>query len=313
MYLQNLIKRKILQSCTNRNLSSDKAFQKSVQVCILGAHTPLGRSTSFLLKQNPLLSVLRVQGEQSVKNLGVDLSFIDTRCKVQTYEGILEVSKAVRKKVWEITLLSVNAGKHSPIPAADSDGLISHPRLQQKLGSGEGEEIHPIPKPFLQCGNEYHLMNKYHRELTDSAHTITLGKEFQWSADIVVILGTDDARDKGTMVDRIMCEGKRIHDITKVCTVSAPRSVILVCVKPVSFSTVLVEEVFKGTHWYHPGRIIGSSALAQVKANTLLGRYQDLDPRICNVPIIGGPDIDLAVPLFSRASPVELTDKVAYN
>ncbi|KAJ8949067.1 hypothetical protein NQ318_016969 [Aromia moschata] len=50
----------------------------------------------------------------------------------------------------QITLLSVNAGKHSPIPAADSDGLISHPRLQQKLGSGEGEEIHPVPKPFLQ-------------------------------------------------------------------------------------------------------------------------------------------------------------------
>ncbi|KAJ8939658.1 hypothetical protein NQ318_002148 [Aromia moschata] len=40
-----------------------------------------------------------------------------------------------------ITLLSVNAGKHSPIPAADSDGLISHPRLQQKLGSGEGRKF----------------------------------------------------------------------------------------------------------------------------------------------------------------------------
>ncbi|KAJ8957425.1 hypothetical protein NQ318_004905 [Aromia moschata] len=38
-----------------------------------------------------------------------------------------------------ITLLSVNAGKHSPIPAVDSDGLKSYPRprLQQKLGSGE--------------------------------------------------------------------------------------------------------------------------------------------------------------------------------
>ncbi|KAJ8937928.1 hypothetical protein NQ318_005535 [Aromia moschata] len=40
-----------------------------------------------------------------------------------------------------VTLLSVNAGKHSPIPAADSDGLISHPRLQQKLGSGEGRKF----------------------------------------------------------------------------------------------------------------------------------------------------------------------------
>ncbi|KAJ8937509.1 hypothetical protein NQ318_015975 [Aromia moschata] len=40
-----------------------------------------------------------------------------------------------------VTLLSVNARKHSPIPAADSDGLISHPRLQQKLGSGEGRKF----------------------------------------------------------------------------------------------------------------------------------------------------------------------------
>ncbi|KAJ8948993.1 hypothetical protein NQ318_023017 [Aromia moschata] len=40
-----------------------------------------------------------------------------------------------------ITLLSINAGKHSPIPAADSDGLISHPRLQQKLGSGDGRKF----------------------------------------------------------------------------------------------------------------------------------------------------------------------------
>ncbi|KAJ8947825.1 hypothetical protein NQ318_009969 [Aromia moschata] len=38
-------------------------------------------------------------------------------------------------------LCSVNAGKHSPIPAADSDGLISHPHLQQKLGSGEGRKF----------------------------------------------------------------------------------------------------------------------------------------------------------------------------
>ncbi|KAJ8948745.1 hypothetical protein NQ318_017914 [Aromia moschata] len=40
-----------------------------------------------------------------------------------------------------VTLLSVKAGKHSPIPAADSDGLISHPRLQQKLGSGDGRKF----------------------------------------------------------------------------------------------------------------------------------------------------------------------------
>ncbi|KAJ8934442.1 hypothetical protein NQ318_003837 [Aromia moschata] len=43
--------------------------------------------------------------------------------------------------IQNIVTTIVNAGKHSPIPAADSDGLISHPRLQQKLGSGEGRKF----------------------------------------------------------------------------------------------------------------------------------------------------------------------------
>lgn len=41
-----------------------------------------------------------------------------------------------------------------------------------------------------------------------------------------------------------------------------------------------------------------------MKANTLLGWYQNMDPFKLHVPIIGGPDIDLAVPLFTNARPV---------
>ncbi|KAJ8984336.1 hypothetical protein NQ317_012556, partial [Molorchus minor] len=205
----------VLQSSINRNFCSHKEFQSSIQVCILGAYTPLGRSTSFLLKQNPLFSVLKIHGEQNVKNLAVDLNFIDTRCKVQPYEGIKEIPRAIR------------------------------------------------------------------------------------SADIVVILGKDELPEDASLVDRVTDEGKRIYDIARECITYAPRAILLVCAKPVSVTTEIVERVFKESYWYHPGRIVGSAALAQVKANTLLGRFQDLNPRHCNVPLVGGPDVDLAVPLFN--------------
>lgn len=71
-------------------------------------------------------------------------------------------------------------------------------------------------------------------------------------------------REDTSIADRILKEGKRLCDITKECTNYAPRSIILVAVPPVSVTTVLVEEVFKQTHWYHPGRIVGSAAFAQV-------------------------------------------------
>ncbi|CAH1116326.1 unnamed protein product [Phaedon cochleariae] len=225
MNLQNIIRKNIPYH--NRNLSAAESFQKSIQVCILGCHTPLGRTTSLLMKQNPIISNLRMQGEQIVHNIAADLSHIDTKCTVQPFEGNSEVSRAVR------------------------------------------------------------------------------------SADIILFLPNDKLREDTPLVDRVLTEGRRIYEFTKECTIHAPRSVIVVAISPVSVSTPLVAHAFKQSHWYHPGRIIGSAAIAQVKVNSLVGRYQDLNPFICQVPIIGGPDIDLAVPLFSRAKPVEITDKAA--
>ena len=38
--------------------------------------------------------------------------------------------------------------------------------------------------------------------------------------------------------------------------------------------------------------------------NSLLAKRNSLDPSGVHVPIVGGPDIDTMVPLFSRATPV---------
>nr|CAH7738913.1 unnamed protein product [Callosobruchus chinensis] len=225
MNIQNFVKQKFYNVHTTQPYSSTKNFQKAIQVCVLGGHTPLGRFTSFLLKQNPVLSLLRIQGDRGVDKMGSELSLIDTKCKVKTFEG--------------------NEGY------ADS----------------------------------------------------------MKSADIVLILGAQNLNEDTSIADRVLAEGKRVYDIAKECTMYSPRALIIVAVSPVSVFTPVVAEVFKQTDWYHPGRIVGSAALAQIKANTLLARNQGMDPQICAVPIVGGPGIDLAVPLFSRAKPVELTDR----
>lgn len=38
----------------------------------------------------------------------------------------------------------------------------------------------------------------------------------------------------------------------------------------------------------------------------MTARFQDLDPVSVHVPLVGGPDLDTLVPLFSRATPVAL-------
>lgn len=40
--------------------------------------------------------------------------------------------------------------------------------------------------------------------------------------------------------------------------------------------------------------------------NSMTARYEDLDPVSVHVPMTGGPDNDVMVPIFSRAVPVRL-------
>ncbi|KAF7273924.1 hypothetical protein GWI33_013385 [Rhynchophorus ferrugineus] len=128
-------------------------------------------------------------------------------------------------------------------------------------------------------------------------------------ADVVVILPKEKLNTDTPIGERVMAEGHRLHSIAVKCTIFSPRAILVNCVPPVSVTTPLISEVFKKTNFYHPGRIIGSAAFAQTKVNSLLARYQDLDPQSVYTPLIGGPEVDLAVPLFSQAKPVEVIGK----
>lgn len=73
-----------------------KPVHKHIQVCILGADTLLGQSLSLLIKQNPTVSGLHLQGTSKVESMCLDLNHFDTRCKVHSYYEMDSVSKSVK-------------------------------------------------------------------------------------------------------------------------------------------------------------------------------------------------------------------------
>lgn len=75
----------------------DTTFRrKSVRVGVLGAHTPTGEATAFLLKQNPIVSQIYLHGTPEVMGIAADLRHIDTRSEVKAYHGDEGVAPAVR-------------------------------------------------------------------------------------------------------------------------------------------------------------------------------------------------------------------------
>lgn len=81
---------------------------------------------------------------------------------------------------------------------------------------------------------------------------------------MILMLSNKKLKENMSIADRIIAEGKRIYDLANDCINYAPRAIIVVNVPPISVTTLIVAEVFKDTNWYHPARIIGSAALAQV-------------------------------------------------
>ncbi|XP_050508662.1 malate dehydrogenase, mitochondrial-like [Diabrotica virgifera virgifera] len=217
--LQRLFSNYSTQSFATKNLSTESK-RSSIQVCILNAHTPLGKMTSFLIKQNPLVSKVKIQGDRKVTNLAEELNLIDTKCRVEPYPHVKD-----------------------------------------------------LPKSLM-------------------------------GVDIVLLLSNQVWPQDTPIGKRILGESQRVYDVIKECTLQAPKATVIVAVPPVSVFTPFVANVFKQSHFYHPGKILGSAAMAQVTINSLVGRYHDMDPFITHVPLIGGPDIDVAVPLLSRAKPV---------
>lgn len=62
----------------------------------MGADTATGEATSFLLKQNPVVSQIYLHGTMDVLGIGADLKHVDTRSDVKAYHGKDGLPKALR-------------------------------------------------------------------------------------------------------------------------------------------------------------------------------------------------------------------------
>lgn len=197
--------------------------QQSVRVAVIGADTLTGTAVSFLLKQNPLVTGVFLQGCNRVVQIADDLNVFDTRSRAEAFVDRAGYKDAVR------------------------------------------------------------------------------------GADIVLMMSHTDAQTPLPSLDKFEREAPRVVEIAEACARQNPRSVIIVNVSPISYTVPLVREVFLRTPWYHPGKIFGASGVYQSKLNTMVARHQGLDPLSVFVPLVGGPDIDCLVPLFSRATPASLS------
>lgn len=66
-----------------------------IKVTICGANGQLGQALAFLLKQSPLIDVLSLYDMEGTVGVGMDLSHVDTRCRVEAYAGCCEVMDAL--------------------------------------------------------------------------------------------------------------------------------------------------------------------------------------------------------------------------
>ncbi|KAK9885319.1 hypothetical protein WA026_010812 [Henosepilachna vigintioctopunctata] len=73
----------IKQSCECK----DPNEMSYCNVALIGADSKLGELTALLIKQNPLISSLHLQGGATIEGLKTDLSHIDTRCRVVAHSG----------------------------------------------------------------------------------------------------------------------------------------------------------------------------------------------------------------------------------
>lgn len=67
----------------------------NVKITICGANGQVGQIIAFLLKQSPLVNILSLYDLDNTYGTAMDLSHIDTSCKVQSFCGCADLYEAM--------------------------------------------------------------------------------------------------------------------------------------------------------------------------------------------------------------------------
>eukprot|EP00210_Caulerpa_lentillifera_P005460 g5221.t1 len=123
------------------------------KVAILGAAGGIGQPLSLLMKINPAVSELALYDVANVHGVGVDVSHINTKAKVKTYQGDAELEGALtgadlvvipagvprKPGMLRQELFDVNTSLHSPPLPSTGPVLQINARIVQTLTQGIGK------------------------------------------------------------------------------------------------------------------------------------------------------------------------------
>ncbi|XP_014259825.1 uncharacterized protein LOC106672703 isoform X2 [Cimex lectularius] len=105
-------------------------------------------------------------------------------------------------------------------------------------------------------------------------------------------------------------ESSKLHEYACAIAENAPQAVVLVAISPVNCLLPLVSEYLINLGVYDCNKVLGVTAVDNVRANKLAANFLNMDPRKVILPVIGGSSPDTRVPVFSQARPtLNLTKK----
>ncbi|CAN1167588.1 Malate dehydrogenase, glyoxysomal [Linum perenne] len=104
----------------------------------------------------------------------------------------------------------------------------------------------------------------------------------------------DDLFKINAGIVKTLCEG-----IAKCC----PDAVVNLISNPVNSTVAIAAEVFKKAGTYNPKRLLGVTTLDVARANTFVGEVLGVDPKIVDVPVVGGHAGVTILPLLSQVKP----------
>ena len=106
-----------------------------------------------------------------------------------------------------------------------------------------------------------------------------------------------------TRDDLFKINAKIVKGLAEACAKHCPKAMILVITNPVNSTVPIVSEVFKKAGVYDPKRIVGVTTLDVLRANTFVAEKNGADPRVQDVPVLGGHAGETIVALLSQSNP----------
>ena len=124
--------------------------------------------------------------------------------------------------------------------------------------------------------------------------------------DIVALMDEADY-DTGNLdpLDQFISSSCYVHRMAKTILKHCPKSIVAVFARPVTATLPLVSEIYRSCGKWDPNKIVGSTAIDNMRIESMTAGLFDLNPAFLSVPIVGGADPSTVVPLFSKSKTLD--------